>query len=136
MTNDRSAWVMLLALSTLIGCGRTPVSAPHPAPAPVSEVRPSRPALQWCIAVGGIVDSALAVAQARSVFESQPFPLIPRSVERVVAVVAKDSSSALRLTEGFLVRLVPRNRDVVLGGGGLVWVNGQTACPILLIRYE
>src|SRR5207249_8419384 len=130
---------MLLALITLIDCGRTRVGEARPAPAPASDVHPSRGALQWCIAVGGTVDSALAVAQARRLFEPDPVSLMPHSVERVAAVlVGKDSSSRLRLTEGFLVRLLPMNRDnlMILGGGGLVWVNGMTACPILLVRYE
>jgi hypothetical protein len=126
MTYDRAASVIVLALSALMSCARAPVSDRHAA----------RQAAQWCTAVGGLVDSVLAVAQARRVFESDPFPLIPQSVERVVAVVGKDSLSSLRLTEGFLVRLMPLNRDALLGGGGLVWVNAVTACPILLIRYE
>jgi len=90
----------------------------------------------WCVLPGSDVDSAFAVAQARHLFDSSYLALEEHSVERVVArLVAKDSSVALSLPEGWLVRLMPVAKNT-LGGGGLVWVNGATGCPILLIRYE
>lgn len=134
MTYERTASALVLVFSTLSGCTRVPVNQPQPALVSGSEPRPARPPRQ-CNPVGGVVDSVIAVAQARRILESSLVPLRPQSVEPVVAVVAKDSSSAFRLNEGFLVRLVAASKNV-LGGGGLVWVDGETACPILLIRYQ
>src|SRR5438045_9129240 len=60
----------------------------------------------WCVLPGSDVDSAFAVAQARHFFDSSYLALDEHWVERVVArLVAKDSSVALSLTEGWLVRL-------------------------------
>ncbi len=116
------ASAIVVVSCALISCARAPAREHHPAPAP----------LKWCIAVGGTVDSALAVAQARHVFEGSVGELMPHSVQRIVL---KDSLSGLRVDEGFLVWFVPVIRGS-LGGGGLVWVNGATGCPILLIQYE
>ena len=115
------------SLSLVVGCrgvSHLAQASPPPKPGPVP--------VPWCVVPGTNVDSAFAVAQARSILESPALPLTPYSVE---PVVAKDSSTGLRFGEGFLVRLMPVNRNT-LGGGGLVWVNGGTGCPILLIQYE
>ena len=94
------------------------------------------PPVSWCVAVGTKVDSAFAVTQARSLFASSDFPLKPQSAERVVArVMSQDSSVSVDLPEGWLVRLIPENPNT-LGGGGLIWVDGETACPVLLRHYE
>jgi len=85
---------------------------------------------------GSAVDSAFAVAQARHLFDASSLALKAQSVERVVARLAvKDSSVSLSVPEGWLVRLMPVAKGT-LGGGGLVWVNGATGCPMLLIQYE
>jgi hypothetical protein len=39
-------------------------------------------------------------------------------------------------TEAFVVRLVLVDPPGFLGGGGVVWVDGETGCPIVLVRYE
>jgi len=40
-----------------------------------------------------------------------------------------------RVYEGSLVRMFPVS-PMALGGGGLVWVDGDTNCAIVLKRYE
>ena len=39
------------------------------------------------------------------------------------------------LEQGVIVSLVPANRHM-RGGGGLVWVDAETFCPIVLRLYE
>ncbi len=99
---------------------------------PITRVSP----VPWCVVPGSTVDSTFAVTQARSVFTSSELPLKPHSVERVVARLSgKDSSVSFSFPEGWLVRLMPVEPNT-LGGGGLVWVDGATGCPILLLHYE
>jgi hypothetical protein len=38
--------------------------------------------------------------------------------------------------EGALIRLLISGPSSVRGGGGLVWVEAETACPVVLTRYE
>jgi len=123
-----------LAVCFLTACGGASAippaaSRPTPRPSPVP----------WCVTPGSEVDSTFAVAQARSLFASNEPPLKPHSVQRVIAHLegknSKDSMFSLNIPEGWLVRLMPMAPNT-LGGGGLVWVNGETGCPILLIQYE
>jgi|SRR5882672_10031712 len=97
----------------------------------VAKPQASQIPADWCVAVNSPIDSAFAIAQARHLFDSTPV-LVPQAVDRIVL---RDSLSGLRAPEGFVVRLVPAARGA-LGGGGLVWVNAVTGCPILLIHYE
>jgi hypothetical protein len=100
------------------GVGRAPVrSTPTPKPPPI---RPD-----WCVPANEPVDSVFAVAQATDLLRDTLLPLKPYSVRRV---------EDLSVVEGFLVSLVPTRPT--LGGGGLVWVDGDTGCPILLKHYE
>ena len=125
--------VLAPLLGLLIACGGASRVMPVPSPA---TARPFPVAAPWCVVPGRDVDSALAVAQALQLFDCSSLPVEPQSVERVVArVVAKGSSVSLSVPEGWLVRFAPVAK-LTLGGGGLVWVNGATGCPILLIRYE
>ena len=120
-------------VALVIACGSASRVVPARSPA---SVRPLPAETSWCVVPGTDVDSALAVAQALQLFDSSSLPVEPKSVERVVArVVAKDSSVSLSVPDGWLVRFAPV-ATLTLGGGGLVWVNGATGCPILLIRYE
>lgn len=69
-----------------------------------------------------VVDSAFAVAQARRALEGFLPPvssLVPSRVEFV--------------REGVLITLV-REHPQGTGGGGLVWVDGDNGCPIVLRR--
>ncbi len=124
---------LTLAVCFLTACGGAsaipPVaSKPTPRPSP------------WCVTPGSEVDSTVAVAQARTLFAStdEP-PLKPHSEQRVMAHLegknSKDSTFSLNFPEGWLVRLMPV-APITLGGGGLVWVDSETGCPILLIHYE
>jgi hypothetical protein len=125
--------VLLSALYLVTACG----GATRVTPAS-SSTRPrlSPVTVPWCVVPGSDVDSGFAIAQARHLFDSRSLALEPHSVERVVArLVGRDSLVALSFPEGWLVRLMPVAKNT-LGGGGLVWVDGATGCPILLIRYE
>jgi len=91
--------------------------------------RPTSIRPEWCVGEGSTVDSVFVVAQALSVLEDTLLPLRPYSVRRVEEQVGN-----LSFPQGFLVSLMPTRP--MLGGGGLVWVDGETGCPILLKPYE
>jgi hypothetical protein len=80
-----------------------------------------------CIQVGEVVDSAKAVQLALRHFAGATLPRATRLV--VLSAVAHD--------EGYLVSIgldaAPR---IVVGGGGLLWVDVDTGCIIWLRRYE
>jgi hypothetical protein len=80
-------------------------------------------AAHWCNTTGRTIDSAFAVDQARTAFQTDTarFVLAPSTIDRV--------------KEGLLVRLVVTEPRGTLGGG-LVWVDTETGCAIVLIRYE
>jgi hypothetical protein len=125
--------VLASFLCPLIACGGASRLTPVNSPATTRQPPVTTP---WCVVPGSAVDSAFAVAQARHLFDASSLALKPQSVERVVARLAvKDSSVSLSVPEGWLVRLMPVAKGA-LGGGGLVWVNGATGCPMLLIQYE
>lgn len=88
-------------------------------PAPVPAARTA----SWCREPGRGVDSAFAVERARDALAPQPpFILAPHSMDRV--------------PEGLLVRMVVAEPVGTRGGGGLVWVDAETGCAVVLIRYE
>ncbi len=91
--------------------------------------RPTSIRPDWCVAEGSTVDSVFVVAQALSVLEDTLLPLRPYSVRRV-----EEHIGSLSLLEGFLVSLMPTRP--MGGGGGLVWVDSETGCPILIKAYE
>jgi len=90
---------------------------------------PIRP--DWCVAANERADSAFAVKQALTVLEDSLVPLKPASVHTAGQQSLLDG---FPIFEGYLVTLLPMRP--MLGGGGLVWVDGETGCPILLKRYE
>ena len=96
------------------------------APTPRLPIRPD-----WCVARNERVDSAFAVAHAQQALEDSLVPLKPESVRTVGMQSLLDG---LPMFEGFLVTLAPTRP--VLGGGGMVWVDGETGCVIVLRRYE
>jgi hypothetical protein len=111
MVPRRALLIALLAAPLAMSCARRSGRT----------LAPVRPGVQWCVALNATVDSTLAAAQALRAFSSRSSEsLMVRSIRRV--------------DEGFLVSLVPARP--IAGGGGLVWVDGETACPIVLIRYE
>jgi|SRR5882672_8679097 len=86
------------------------------------------PRLPCDVNSGVRVDSAFAVTQASRALEG--FLPTGGSLEPYAVEVVR---------EGMLVSLVPVRPlvgGVVLGGGGLVWVDEDTGCPIVLRRYE
>ena len=99
------------------GCGDGPGRAPA-----------ARVPQQECDVQKGIrVDSAFAVEQARRAL--QGFLPTGGSLEPYTVEVVR---------QGMLISLVPRSSQgpgevgLVLGGGGLVWVDRGTGCPIVL----
>ena len=115
----------LCFLAACHGAGHLPAVSAVPNP----RRTPIRP--DWCVAANERVDSTFAVERAREVLEDTLLPLKPASVRTVGEQSLLDG---LPMFEGFLVTLAATRP--VLGGGGLVWVDGETGCPILLKRYE
>ena len=72
----------------------------------------------WCVPITESVDTTRAVRMA--IGSLGPDHLTVHSV-RVIE-------------EGFIISLV--SAEHLVGGGGLVWVDGENGCPIVLRRYE
>ena len=90
--------------------------------------QPPSAALQaTCRTAGRAVDSTYVVAQAQRVLMRQGYSLLPGSFQpiRIEGVEV-----------GILVSLVPVSERPVIGVGGLVWVDVDTGCPVVLRRYE
>jgi len=83
----------------------------------------SPPLGKWCVAQSQRVDSSFAVAQATDALAGQYLSggYKPLRIERV--------------RDGMLLSLVPE-RPQGTGGGGLIWVDGETGCAMVLKRYE
>lgn len=92
---------------------------------------PIRP--DWCISATERVDSAFAVVQAKRILQDTSLSLKPSSVTPVGPQSLLDDRP---MFQGFLVSLGPARRPLVLGGGALVWIDGETGCAIVLKRYE
>jgi hypothetical protein len=85
------------------------------------------PRPQRCIALGAGIDSSFAVAQARKALSRPGVTLAPRLIQTV-----RDEGIEL----GLLISLVSTNPPSAVGGGGMVWVDLDTGCAIVLRRYE
>jgi hypothetical protein len=85
----------------------------------------------WCVARNERVDSTFAVAQAQRLLEDT---LLPLKADSVRTVGMQSLLDGLPVFEGWLVVLSPTR--LALGGGGRVWVDGETGCAIVLRRYE
>jgi hypothetical protein len=79
---------------------------------------------QWCTVRGRNLDSVFAVDQAGGALKEP-------GKARVFRPVFID-----RVKEGLLIRMVVAQPPGFLGGGGLVWIDAETGCAIVLIRYE
>lgn len=86
-----------------------------------------RPASQGCVAVGGSVDSAFAMAQARRALGQSGPPLAAHLIQPI-----RDQGIEL----GLLISLIASEPSKVVGGGGLVWVDLESGCATVLRRYE
>lgn len=80
---------------------------------------------RWCTAGTPGIDSVFVVAKAEEALRTPG-----TRHERFQPI------SLTRVPEGFVVRLVLVDPPGFLGGGGVVWVDGETGCPIVLVRYE
>lgn len=115
MALSRSSLGLFLTLAALNACGSLPHGRTGAAPAG-----------QSCIEAGRQVDSSFAVAQARRAVSQPGFSLEVSSLQAI-----RDQGVEL----GLLISLVA-DQPPVVGGGGLVWVDIETGCAIVLRRYE
>lgn len=76
----------------------------------------------WCVAANHPVDSTYMIEAGRRALTLNRSDG-PRSAETLY-----------RSEQGFIVQYVSRGK--VLGGGGLVWIDGETGCAIVLRRFE
>jgi hypothetical protein len=85
----------------------------------------------WCISPGHTLDSTFAARQAIGALSD--------SVSKRQSFLFKvDQFQVIKtgtLEQGIIVSLVVA-RPPVVGGGGLVWVDLETGCAIVLRRYE
>src|SRR5438105_15726735 len=91
-----------------------------------SEHPPARfslPLGKWCVAQSQRVDSSFAVAQATDAIAGH---YLSAGYKPVRIEQARD---------GMLISLVPE-RPQGTRGGGLIWVDGETGCAMVLKRYE
>jgi len=89
---------------------------------------PVRP--HWCTPSARKADSTYIVSQATKV--------IMDSAGTLAAPFRVDDYHVIKtasLEQGVIVSLVPTNPHT-RGGGGLVWVDAETFCPIVLRFYE
>lgn len=77
---------------------------------------------KWCTASDRRPDSAFMVDQARTA-------LMGRHPSMVLY-----TDSIAQIGGGLVIRMLPVK--AILGGGGLVWVNLETACALVLRKYE
>ena len=103
-----------------------PVAVPVPSAKSTHEVHNLTPVLR-CELAGTKVNRLIAEIQARGALSEGPFDRTPFEVYSVREV-----------DEGFLVSLGPAQHAglVMLGGGGLVWVDGVTGCVSILRLYQ
>jgi hypothetical protein len=80
-------------------------------------------AKQWCVDPAG-VDSSVALEHARLALGDSTKQLRRDTVQAI---------SFSGLEAGLMISFVNPNS---LGGGGLVWVDAETGCAIVLRRYE
>ena len=85
----------------------------------------------WCTDSTRGGDSSFVVDQAiRALSDS-----VTRRLGIVYRVDSYQAVSVETLLQGIIVSLVVAHPQVI-GGGGLVWVDGETDCAIVLRRYE
>jgi hypothetical protein len=82
---------------------------------------------QTCIASGSSVDSTFATEQALRAMAPSELTLAPRLVQPV-----RDQGIEL----GLLISLTVTEPRNTVGGGGLVWIDLESGCAIVLRRYE
>lgn len=80
-----------------------------------------------CASPGVNLDSAFAVGEARRILSQPGMTLEPNNIQPVRA-------EGIEL--GLLISLRVAAPPNLVGGGGLVWVDLETGCAIVLRRYE
>ena len=85
-----------------------------------------QPALK-CELAGSPINRFVAEIQARGALSEGPFDKTPFTI-----------FSMTQVEEGFLVSLgpAPQGGGITLGGGGLVWVDGESGCISVLRLYQ
>jgi len=82
---------------------------------------------QSCLPSGTNLDSVFAVTQARSALAQADLALRVSSFRMI-----REEGVDL----GLIISFVPGRQPPPAGGGGLVWLDIETACPTVLRRYE
>lgn len=116
MYHVRNAALVALIVMATHGC------RPQPSERAVHSPSPTR-----CVQAGAGVDSAQAVLRAIRALEQPGETLIARQMQPV-----RDQGVEL----GLLVSLAVARPQNMVGGGGLVWVDLESGCAIVLRRYE
>jgi len=89
---------------------------------------PARPP-GWCVDPGHAVDSSFAAGQAiRALTDSNS--------KRAGLTFKVNYYQVVAEGQGVAISVVPASRPLPVGGGGLVWVDLETGCPIILRHYE
>ncbi len=107
---------LLLALTLVVGCHALAIRGSD------EVVRTER-----CFGAGATLDSAEAVRRAAHALEGPGIILRPRTIQAV-----RDEGIEIGLLVGLAVAQPPN----VAGGGGMVWVDLETGCALVLRRYE
>lgn len=116
MTSATRAVPLLLALALIVGCRSRTIRGSD-------EVVPT----ERCFGAGATLDSAEAVRRAAHALESPGVLLRPRTIQAV-----RDEGIEI----GLLVSLAVAQPPNVAGGGGMVWVDLESGCALVLRRYE
>jgi len=117
MTASRISLGLLVTMAGLNSCGA------QPNPRTGADLGPG----PRCVATGTTIDSTFLVTQARRAL-AQPGLALEVSSYRWI----RENGVEL----GLVISLVAGRQPAVVGGGGLVWVDVETGCPIVLRRYE
>jgi hypothetical protein len=90
------------------------------------------PKAGWCIpGPGRVADSAYIVGQAASALiastDTGAAQFLPDTLIHVYSH---------GVSEGTLIRMLVAPPSSARGGGGLEWVDAETACALVLVHYE
>ena len=121
MSRQLAVVVLSVAAATAMGCQQQSKGASSGTTLPSSQARNS------CSGAVSGVDSSFAIRQAKAALAMPGMTLEPRLIQPV-----RDEGIEL----GLLISLAVTQPRNTVGGGGLVWVDVETGCAIVLRRYE
>lgn len=99
---------------------RQAVAGPRPAPEP------------WCTVPGRALDRTFIIDQARAALMKEgALGHMELSPDSVIPIFSRHD-----VYEGSIVRMLVSEPRGIWGGGGLVWVQAETGCAVVLTRYE